>query len=211
MSGYFQPITPFHVQAVLLQSPPEQPAQSKNGGTGGSSTGGQVFGNGFGWFHLAALPLFAGLYWLVQKNPTFCTLTIFVLLACVMFRLDPSRRRLALAPITFAAIMLASRMGQYLLKPLPAVGKIVLPSDLGLTWLPLFFAISLFYMPSRPSYSGNFLIAGSVLLLAAGLLPGNGFIAVFNASQYFVFVALIIVLAVDFVQSFAPSTEPLQL
>ncbi len=66
-------------------------------------------------------------------------------------------------------------------------------------------------MPRQPSYSGNFLVAGSVLLLASGLLPGNGFVAIFNACQYFVFIALIIVLAVDFVQTSEPSAQPLQI
>jgi hypothetical protein len=56
-------------------------------------------------------------------------------------------------------------------------------------------------MPQRPSYSGNFFIAGALLLLASGLLPGEGFLAIFVATQYFVFVALIIVLAVDFTQT----------
>ncbi|MCI0352185.1 MAG: hypothetical protein L0Z53_22425 [Acidobacteriales bacterium] len=138
MSANSQPITPFHVNAVYLKSPPEQSVQGPNGGSGsglGHSQG--MFGNGgFTWWHLAALPLFAGLYWLVQNKPAFCVLSIFVLLACVLFRLDPTRRRLSLAPVTFAAIMLAGHIGEFLARPIPPNGKVTLPADFGLTWLP---------------------------------------------------------------------------
>jgi len=210
MSAYSEPISPFHVSAVYLKSPPERKPSRQNGGNdGGVATGAHMFGNGgFNWLHLAALPLFAALYWLVQRNPAFSAISIFVLLACLMLRLDPARRRLALAPLTFAAILLAGRLGQFVAKAAPLVGRAGVPVDIGLTWLPLFFAVTILYMPQRPSYSGNLLTAGSVLLLASGLLPGEGFAAIFNATQYFLFIALVIVLAVDFLHSAEPS-QPL--
>src|SRR5919204_3441818 len=98
MTAYSQPITPFHVNAVYLKTPPESQARKQNGqgGNNDSSGGGsQFFSNGdFGWLHLAALLVFAAVYWLVQRSPALSGIAFVVLFPCLMFRLHPFRRRI---------------------------------------------------------------------------------------------------------------------
>jgi hypothetical protein len=65
-------------------------------------------------------------------------------------------------------------------------------------WLPLFFAVCLFYMPRFETCTGKILMVGSVLLLVSGLLPGGGFEVIFITTQYFLFIAIVVGLAVDF-------------
>jgi hypothetical protein len=206
MNAYSEPIAPFHVNAVYLKTPPEPQARKQNGeGNQGGSRSGQLFGNGgdFGWLHLAAVFVFAAVYWLVQRNPALSAITVLVLFACLTLRLDAIRRRIAIAPLSFATLLLVQRMVAHAISTGALEHARVGPQkvDAGLTWVPLFFAVCLFYMPHRPSYSGNFFISGSVLLLASGLLPGDSFLAIFTATQYFVFIALVIVLGVDFLQT----------
>jgi hypothetical protein len=65
-------------------------------------------------------------------------------------------------------------------------------------WLPLFFAACIFLAPELSNYTGRFMMGMSVLLLASGLLPGEGFEFIFITCQYFLFLAVIIGLSIDF-------------
>src|SRR5262245_39997303 len=205
-----EPIVPFHVKPVFLKTPAEKAQDSHGGGTNGLASSGGMFGNGFGWLHLAALPVFVALYVLVEKQPALPGLSVAVLFACLRYRLDPFRRRLALAPAAFATLLLVRRIVTFALAAGAPLVKNAVKIDSGLSWLPLFFAVALFYMPQRPSYSGNFFIGGAGLLLASGLLPGDGFIAIFAATEYFTFFAVIVVLAIDFTQPGPPPPKPLE-
>ena len=70
-------------------------------------------------------------------------------------------------------------------------------------WLPLFFAVSLFYMPRYETITGKILLIISLLLLVSGLLPGNGFEVIFVTIQYFLFIAIVIGLGIDFTRDSA--------
>src|SRR5262245_56616016 len=100
-----EPMVPFHVKPGFLKTPAEKVRDSQGGGTEGLASSGGIFGNGFGWLHLAALPVFVALYVLVEKQPALQGLSVAVLFGCLLYRLDPFRRRLALAPAAFATLL----------------------------------------------------------------------------------------------------------
>ena len=205
-----EPITPFHVKPVFLKAAGDKPHEAK-GGDSEARSGSGTFGNdGFGWLHLLMLPVFLALYILAEKYPELTGISILLLLACLLYRLTPIWRRLIVAPIGFATLLLVRRVVTFALAADVAIMKNGVKIGFGSSWLPLFFAVTIFYMPRRPSYSGNFFFGGAVLLLTSGLLPGDGFVAVFSAMQYFLFVALLIVLAIDFTQPAPAPPKPVE-
>ena len=205
-----EPITPFHVKPVFLKAADDKPHEGKGGDSNGRSGSGTFGNDGFGWLHLLLLPVFLALYILVEKYPALAGVSILLLLACLLHRLAPVWRRLVVAPVGFATLLLIRRVMTFTLAAATPILKNGTKIDSGVSWLPLFFAVAIFYMPRRPSYSGNFFFGGAVLLLSSGLLPGDGFVAVFTAMQYFLFVALLIVLAIDFTQPAPAPPKPVE-
>jgi hypothetical protein len=123
-------------------------------------------------------------------------LGVLALLACTLYRLDPYRRRIAIAPISIAALMLASHLASPGLPvAFPTVSRSPQPVA---AWLPLFLAVCIFYMPEAANFTNNFFMALSGLILVSGLLPGDGPQAIFATAQVFLFMGLVVCLAVDF-------------
>ncbi len=156
---------------------------------------------------IGAGAVFAGIFVLVERNPIFAPLTIVVLLTCTLFRLSPRHRRIAAAPVIFAAMLLACQIadacakmalapaGSIFQQPATPMPNMVAP------WLPLFFAVCLFYMPRYETITGKILLIISLLLLVSGLLPGNGFEVIFVTIQYFLFIAIVVGLGIDFTRN----------
>jgi hypothetical protein len=205
-----EPITPFHVKPVFLKGIGEKPDEASHAASDARSSSGTFGNDGFGWLHLLALPVFLALYILVERYPALAGASVLLLFACLLYRLLPVWRRLVVAPVAFATLLLVRRVVTFTLVAAAPVLKNGAKIDSGLSWLPLFFAVAIFYMPRRPTYSGNFFFGGAILLLTSGLLPGDGFVAVFTAMQYFLFIALLIVLAIDFTQPVPAPPKPVE-
>jgi hypothetical protein len=140
-----------------------------------------------------------GAYVLVHTRPAMSAITVFVLLAAVMYRLDSHRRRVAAAPIGLATAMLASgivsaglRGTNFFVPSLPTM------PDGTVTWVPLFLAACLAYAPKFPTCTEKIMMIISLVVLGSGLLPGYGFQVIFATTQYFLFIAVAVGLSVDF-------------
>jgi hypothetical protein len=200
-----QPFEAFHVQSNLLQNA-SQPAGAGKQGTGGpgNTAGGGTntpFGN-FDWNEARwlVMVLFGAIYWLTERDPLLRPITILVLLACLLFRLEGRAREIAGVPLTLAAIKLAYQMTPNATM-LP--GTQVLLSEqfkaamTGLPWVPMFLAICTFYLPQKATVTGTIVRAFAFALLISGLIPGDGYIVVLAMIQYTLFLGVLIGLVAD--------------
>jgi hypothetical protein len=132
-------------------------------------------------------------------------LAILLLLGCVFFRLEDQLRKIAAVPLVLAAFKLAGEMASHFIHNSPArpnsPGSV---GDPGFLWLPLFLSACLVFMPRRDSATFKVVLAGSCLLLASGLLPGDGFIVGFYLLDATIFFGIVIGLLAD-VKGHAPS------
>jgi hypothetical protein len=204
-------IEPFHVPAKVLKPTVEAPDKGQPVGPA-AKTAPHTASNGANdtdslAIQVGAGAVFAGVFVLVERNPMFSPLTIVVLLTCTLFRLSARHRRIAAAPVIFAAMLLACQIadacarmalaptGSIYQQPATMMPNMVAP------WLPLFFAVCLFYMPRYETITGKILLIISLLLLVSGLLPGNGFEVIFVTIQYFLFIAIVVGLGIDFTRN----------
>jgi hypothetical protein len=135
---------------------------------------------------------FALIYALAQYDSSLSALSVLALLPCILRRLDERQRKIGQAPLAVAGLMLTHKMftGRTL-EIAPGLGP------LAASWLPLFLAIALFYMPEEVSHTRKMLLGLGVLLLSSGLLPGSGFAFVFLLFQYVIPIAIAITLCID--------------
>lgn len=161
---------------------------------------------GWGWLHLVALAGFLAIYFLVERDPSFAPASVLALLVCVLARLDDAKRRAAAIPISLAAFMLAGRLGIHAAAA-SAGGHRPELAEPGGAWLPLFFAACIFLTPELKNYTGRLMMSMSVLLLVSGLLPGQGFEFIFITCQYFLFLAIVVGLGIDFTRYFAAAGD----
>ena len=199
-----QPFEPFHVQSNLLQNA-AQPAGAGRQGTGGpgktANGGNSSFGN-FDWNEARWLVmlLFGVIYWLAERDPILRPMTILVLLACLLFRMEGRAREIAGVPLTLAAIKLAYQMtptatdmpGTHIMLTEPMKAALT-----GLPWVPMFLAICIFYLPQKATVTGTICRAGAFALLISGLIPGDGYIVVLGMIQYTLFLGVLIGLIAD--------------
>ena len=200
-----EPLEPFSVPAKILKrsgGESESPAQARHDP---EQTGSNLP------FHELETPLgrvaggivLACAWVLVEANPACAWVGVLLLLGATLYRLDARQRRIAVAPVTFASLLLFRQMTQLwvnesVLTAAPVFQRPpVAPHTLPAPWLPLFFAVCLFYMPRYETVTGKIFLINSVLLLVSGLLPGYGFEAIFLTTQYFLFMAIAVGLAVD--------------
>jgi len=61
----------------------------------------------------------------------------------------------------------------------------------------MFFSICLIFIPKRDSVTFKIVVAESCLLLASGLLPGQGFLCIFYLLDYLLFIAIVVGIFVD--------------
>ena len=141
--------------------PPPSPKNGDKASTappmnpGGAATSNEQPPSGESWnvpgLHWVALPLFLISYFAVAD----CTpLALMALLACTLYRLDDHKRRIAAVPVSFAAIMLAARICGAAFPSLDHTTGLA-PTA---TWVPLFLAACILYMPKQPSVTNNFFL-----------------------------------------------------
>jgi hypothetical protein len=61
----------------------------------------------------------------------------------------------------------------------------------------MFFSVCLVFIPRRDSVTFKIILAGSCLLLASGLLPGQGFVAIFYLLDTTLFLAIVVGIFMD--------------
>jgi len=145
-----------------------------------------------------AVPLLFLIFVVSSRDPILAPLTLLVLLGCLLIRLENHPRQIAAVPLTLAAIKLAFEMASLLASPTRNdLSLRNFSTDPGFVWLPMFFSICLVFIPRRDSATFKIIRAGSCLLLASGLLPGQGFVAIFYMLDYLLFIAMVVGIFVD--------------
>jgi hypothetical protein len=131
-------------------------------------------------------------------------LTLLVLLGCLILRLDNHTRQIAAVPLALAAMKLAFQMVSLFDSTAQnALSTRSFSSDPGFIWLPMFFSICLAFIPRRDSVTFRIIVAGSCVLIASGLLPGQGFVVIFYLLDGTLFLALLVGIFVD-LKSYMP-------
>jgi hypothetical protein len=152
-----------------------------------------------------AAPLLFFIFVFSGRDALLAPLTLLVLLGCLLIRLENHPRQIAAVPLTLAAIKLAFEMASLLNSPARnALSLRSFPTDPGFIWLPMFFSACLVFIPRRESATFKIILAGSIVLLASGLLPGQGFVAIFYLLDYTLFIAMIVGIFVD-LKAYSPA------
>jgi hypothetical protein len=159
------------------------------------------------WARWVATPLLGFIFVYSHRIPFVVPLTIVVLLGCLFARMDHHPRQITGVPLTLAAIKLTFQMGSHMDFSGPHAMPVDFAMDPGFVWLPMFFAICLVYMPRRDSVTFKIVFAGSCVLLASGLLPGQGFVAIFYVFDTTLFVAMIVGIFLDLKTYMAPQVQ----
>jgi hypothetical protein len=195
------PIEPFYVPAKVLKCSADASPETPGGGGKpvprhdlGFAQLGTVQGKTVGAIVLAAA------YFASEQNPAVGAITVLLLLGAVLFRLDPRRRRIALAPLVLSTFRLATQINlSYATANARSFVRQAIPNVP--LWLPLFLAACLFFGPSFRTTTETITFAYSFLLLMSGLLPGDGYIVVLVMLEYTLFVAITIGLVVDLIST----------
>lgn len=201
-----QPLEAFRVQSPLLQNAAPAAAHGKQGSAGTDNPTGAGWDTPFGkidWNEARwlVMPVFALIYWAAQRDAQLRPITLLVLLACLLLKMDSRARQIAGVPLTLAAIKLV-----YQLAPAPVVlpgTQFLMPENLktamtGLPWVPMFLAICIFYLPQRATVTGMVARCGAVALLISGLIPGDGYVVVLAMIHYMLFIGIVVGLIADF-------------
>ena len=152
-----------------------------------------------------AAPLLFFILVFSNKELLVAPLTILVLLGCLFLRLDNHPRQIAAVPLTLAAIKLSFQMASPLNNSASGASSLRgFSTDPGYVWLPMFFSICLVFIPRRDSVTFKIILAGSCVLLASGLLPGLGFVAVFYLLDSTLFLAMVVGIFID-LKSYVPA------
>jgi hypothetical protein len=145
-----------------------------------------------------AAPLLLFIFLLSRGEPLVAPLTLLVLLGCLFVRLDNHPRQIAAVPLTLATIKLSFQMASFLNSSAQSAVSLRNSSmDPGFIWLPMFFSICLVFIPRRDSVTFKIVLAGSCVLLASGLLPGQGFVAIFYMVDATLFIAMVVGIFMD--------------
>ena len=154
---------------------------------------------------LAAL-LFAIIFVVAWRRPEFAPLTILVLAGCLLHRLDERQRRLATAPLILAAIRLCLMLsvqiagpGSFSLFKSTQLGMPITRSvaDWGITWIPAFLSVCLFYLPRKDSITLKIVAFEAIAVILSSLLPGDGYASVLEVFNFTLFFAVTIGLLLD--------------
>jgi hypothetical protein len=145
----------------------------------------------------AAAPLFGFLFFYTERMPFLAPLTILILLSCLLSRMENDVRKIAAVPLTLSAIKLSFEMSSQLAYNFWVPGAPGSSNDVGFLWLPIFFSVCLVFIPLRESVTFRIVLAASCLLLASGLLPGQGFLCIFYLIDYLLFIAIVVGIFVD--------------
>lgn len=153
-------------------------------------------------------PLLGFIYLYSLRIPLLAPLAVLVLLGCLCARMDAHPRQVAAVPLTLAAIRLAYQMASHFTATNFMPGALGAAGiDVGSSWLPTFFSICLVYIPNRESITFKMILGGSCLMLASGLLPGDGYLVIFFMLNYTLFLGIIAAIFADLKAHATPHLE----
>jgi hypothetical protein len=157
---------------------------------------------------LLAVPLFAVIGLFTPTLGAMAPVLILILLGCVIARLDNRQRQIAGIPMTLAALKLAFQMSSS--PRLMSFSGSPSPNwpEAGIPWLVLFFSICLFFIRDTDSATFKMVFGGSFALLGSGLLPGEGFLAIFCLMDYTLFFVILTSLFIDMFRATPPPPVP---
>jgi len=146
--------------------------------------------------------LFATIFTVAWERPEFGPVTLVVLAACLLHRLEPWQRKLAAAPLILATIRLSLLVPAYFADWNPRINPFNgafshMPGDLGMFWLPTFLSVCLFYLPKKDSITLKIVVVEAMTVILSSLLPGEGFLSVLGIFHYTLFFAITIGLVLD--------------
>src|SRR5229473_518890 len=147
---------------------PKRPAASKPGvynpvtfspGTPGDGNGENDWSGNFEspLVRLFVALLFTTIFTVAWERPEFGPVTLVVLAACLLHRLEPWQRKLAAAPLILATIRLSLLVPAYVadwsggINIFNGLPSRVPGGDSGIPWLPAFLSVCLFYLPKKDS------------------------------------------------------------
>jgi len=146
--------------------------------------------------------LFTLIFGISWRRPEFSSLTIIVMVGCLLYRLDTWQRRLATAPLLLAAIRFCLLLPAYSVEmagPNPIRGNPNYPpaGDSSVPWILAFLSACLFFMPRTESATTKIVVLESFLVVLSSLLPGEGFLIIFAIFNYTLFFAMAVGLFAD--------------
>lgn len=144
-----------------------------------------------------AVPLFAMIFFYTQRMPLAAPLLILVLLGCLISRMEGHVRQVAAVPLALSAVKLSFAMMSYLAEDRPTQPIQSAAIDPGLFWLPVFFSTCLAFIRNKETVTFKLVFVCSCVLLASGLLPSLGFIAIFYILDVLLFFGVVIAIFMD--------------
>ena len=162
----------------------------------------QLQGGGSRTIWLSA-PLLVGLSALTATQ-ILTPLVLLCLLGVLLYRMDDTSRKLAAIPLTFGAFRLIGNVSLLLnwdsTNPNQrgwGGGGTTWETCLGIPWVPMLLAATLFYAPIKNAVTTKIMYWESIAMMISGLIPGQGFIGVLCVIHYTLFIAVTVGLAID--------------
>jgi hypothetical protein len=149
---------------------------------------------------MLAVPFFGLLFVAENVQLAIGPLSILLLFGCLYYRMDERMRQIASIPLAFSTFLLVIQVGFGRGMGIAAFASGVQPLDTaawGMPFVPLFLAACLYFIPLRDTSTFKLITADSFLLLASGLVPGQGFVAVFYLVHYTLSIAVVIAIFSD--------------
>jgi hypothetical protein len=146
-----------------------------------------------------AAPLLFFIFIFRYRDPLIVApLALLVLAGCLFLRLENPARQIAAVPLSLAALKLSFQMMSLMNSSTQnALSLRNFSTGPGFIWLPIFFSVCLAFIPRRDSVTFKIILVGSCVLLASGLLPGQGFVVIFYLLDGLLFVAIVAGIFVD--------------
>jgi len=148
-----------------------------------------------------AAVVFLFIFSLSGNSTVAAPLVMLVLLACLLFRMNPQQRALTAVPLTFSAVRLATHLAGPLgiwrctMPSSPAAG--IAHWDMGVVWLPLFLATYLFFTSTIDTNTSRVVFWYALAVLLSGLLPGEGYTVVCAMLYYTLFFVILVTIVTD--------------
>jgi hypothetical protein len=140
--------------------------------------------------------LFTIIFSIAWYRPEFSTLAIIVVVACLLYRLEPWQRKLAATPLFLAAIRFYLFLPAYSADLAAHIDPFTRRQDytpggqFGVSWILAFLSVCLFFMPRKESVTLKIVVVESLAVVLSGLLPAASFLSIFAMFNYTLFFAV---------------------
>jgi len=145
--------------------------------------------------------LFLFIFGLSTDAAVAAPLVILVLLACLLFRMNPRERAVTAVPLAFSAVRLGTQLAgpfgiwHYAIQA--AASPLTRQFDTSTVWLPLFLSAYLFFTSTTDSHTSRVVFWYSLAVLLSGLLPGEGYVVIFAMLYYTLFFVIFVSIIID--------------